>query len=190
MENKNEVIISGRLVSLSQDYTCTKGVIEVERNSGTIDKVPFVTKQKVSIHADWVHIRGELRTKNERGKDGKNHKKQYVFADRVILNEERENRNEVTIHGTLVHKDVLRETPKGKVIMDIVVALNNGIGLGSQYPSCIVWGLVAKKMIGVPIGTALLIQGRFQSREYMKETEQGIQVRMAYEISVKNAEVM
>lgn len=190
MENRNEVIISGRLVSLAQDYTCTKGVIEVERNSGIIDKVPFVTKQKVSIHADWVRIKGKLQTRNERGKDGKNHKKHYVFADRVILNKEKENRNEVTIHGTLVHKDVLRETPKGKVIMDIIVAVNEGIGLSSYYPSCIVWGSVAENTECLPIGTDLLIEGRFQSREYMKETEHGVQVRMAYEISVKNAEVM
>lgn len=187
---KNEVIISGRLVSLEQDYSCTKGVIEVERNSGIIDKVPFVTEHKVNIYADWVHIKGKLKTRNERGKDGRNHKKHYILAERIIVNEDKENRNEVTIHGTIVHKDVLRETPKGKVIMDIIVAVNDGIGLGSQYPSCIVWGSVAENTECLPIGTDLLIEGRFRSREYMKKTEHGVQVRMAYEISVKNMVVL
>lgn len=188
MKDKNEVLISGRIVSMDQAYTCTKGIIEVERNSGVIDRIPFLTKQEISTHADWVSVRGKLQTRNRKGKDGKNHKKTYVFIEKINLEEEHKNRNEVTLHGTLVHKDVIRKTPKGKTVMDIVVAVNDDSG--SQYPSCIVWGSVAENIECLPIGTQLLIDSRFQSREYMKETETGVHVRIAYELSVKTAEVL
>ena len=190
MENKNEVKLQGRIVRMECKDDTTKGIIEVERNSGVVDRIPFTTKHKVSIHADWVNVKGRLQTRNVKGKDGKKHKKMYIYADR-ISNQEIDyycNKNEIEFFGTLVHKDVLRKTPKGKTVMDIIVAVNGEDG--SQYPSVIVWGNVAENVDCLPIGTDLYIKGRFQSREYMKETENGIQVRTAYEISVLTAEVM
>ena len=188
MENRNEVTLSGRIVRLSQVGLHTEGILEVERNSGAIDRIPFTTKQKVSIHADWVRMFGSVQTKNLKGSDGKNHKKTFVCADRIAIIEHSENKNEVEFTCTLVRKDCLRRTPKGKVVMDIVAAINDGNG--SQYPSCIVWGSVAENVDCLDIGSELLVQGRFQSREYIKTTEEFEEVRVAYEISVKTVEVL
>lgn len=190
MGNKNEVRLQGRIVHMECKDDTTKGIIEVERNSGVIDRIPFTTKQKVSIHAEWVKLRGRLQTRNSKDKDGKVHKHMYVYAER-ISNQEidcHHSENEIEFFGTLVHKDVLRKTPKGKTIMNIIVAINDEDR--SQYPSVIVWGNVAENVDCLPIGTDLYIKGRFQSREYMKETENGVKVRTAYEISVSTAGVM
>ena len=187
MEDMNVVRLSGKLMYAEKVNNVTKGVLKVERNSGTSDYIPFVTKQHISIHADYVSLSGKVHTKNVKANDGKNHKLIYVFADNVFSNEYCENKNSVEMECALVRKDELRETPKGKTIMDIIVAANTKQG-DSHYPSAIVWGSVAEKLSKLPIGTKLYIRGRFQSREYFKETETGRQVRTAYEISVATAE--
>lgn len=187
MGDMNVIKLSGKLTYAEKVNNVTKGMLKVERNSGTADYIPFVTKQHISIHADYVSLSGKVHTKNVRAKDGKNHKLIYVFADSVFSNEDREHKNSVEMECTLVRKEEMRETPKGKTIMDIIVATNNKQG-DSHYPSAIVWGSVAEKLSKLPIGTRLHICGRFQSREYSKETETGRQVRTAYEISVATAE--
>lgn len=184
MEHKNIARMSGKIIKLNRGYNSTKGVLEIERNSGVVDKIPFVTKQHICIHADWVTLIGRIQTRNVRGADGKTHKKTYVFADEVIASEEGFNHNEVEFEGVIVKKDDLRYAPKGKKLVDLIIAINDKNG--SQYPSSIVWGYTAESIEDMPIGAIVYAKGRFQSRNYQKETEAII--RTAYEISINNLE--
>ena len=188
MKNSNKVTLKGRITRLGFGNHTTKGIIEIERNSGGVDQVPFIIKTKMNIYAEWVTIKGRLCTSNVKGDDGKTHKKIYVQAEKILLNEDQEQLNEVEFDGTLVYKDKLRATPKGKIIMDIVVAINDEFG--SQYPSLIVWGVTAERLSIMPIGTKMSVKGKFQSRPYVKRTEDKEEVKIAYEINVRNAEVL
>lgn len=179
MNDMNLAYVSGKIAK--------RGVIEVERQSGVIDRVPFV-----SIYGDipvgkQTTLTGELRTRNVIGEDDRNHKETYLVVREAIFIEA-SNKNEIEFTGTLVKKSELRQTPLGRTIIEFVVAINCGIE--SYYPSVIAWENTAERMQDVPVGTRLHIQGRFQSREYVKELPEGNEVRTAYEISVKSARVI
>lgn len=183
MENKNTAVLAGRLLSFSQGKSMNKGMIEVERRSGVTDKLPFMTTKNLEgLEGSMLIMEGRLQTRNVIDKYGKSHKKTFVFVDEVYENKENLFLNEISVEGFIVHKDELRDTPKGKTIVDIVLAVNGYDG--SQYPSCIVWGSSAEQISKLPIGSSVAASGRFQSREYQKETSKGIKIKTAYEVSI------
>lgn len=182
MENK--VQLSGRLIKLSKSSTSIHGVIEVQRSSGVCDQIPFITKKDIPDVDGWVTIKGKLQTKNKMGKDNRAHKFMYIWAEEITENSYMYDENSIEFDGVLVRKDVLRRTPKGKVILDAVLAVNDkGV---SEYPSVILWEENACLVDQMDIGIILHVKGRFQSREYQK----GEETKTAYEISVKTAEVV
>lgn len=185
MERKNLVRLNGEIVKIQhkKDWGITRGIIEVSRDSGTIDKVPFDMSYAPLLQLGKVIALGKVVTKNVRDKNGNSHKKIFVRISDWEYNYAIEHENQVELNGVLCKKDVLRTTPFGKTIMDIIIAMNDDSGK-SYYPSAIVWGSVAEKMEKIPIGTPLNIQGRFQSREYLKDSE----LKTAYEISIKRIE--
>ena len=189
MEKQNEVYLSGKIVKISVKKSVIKGIIEVKRNSGALDQVPFITKQPIDTSSEFVSMKGRIQTKNVVGKDGKGHKKMYVFADEVYSNKIEVNRNEVEFCGTIVSKEKMRNTPLGRTVIDVVVAINDDEG-HSNYPAVIVWGLKAKLVDDLEIGSNIYLYGRFQSRNYEKNFDGKAEVRTAYEISTKLLEVI
>ena len=179
MNDKNFAYVSGKIPE--------RGIIEVTRYSGVKDRIPFVSVYGDIPVGKSTSLIGELRTRNVVGEDCKNHKETYLVVREKLIAEEA-NKNEIEFTGTLVKKAELRQTPLGRTIIEFVVAINCGIE--SYYPSVIAWGNTAEKMQYIPIGARMEIQGRFQSREYVKELPEGNEVRTAYEISVKSARVI
>ena len=124
-----------------------------------------------------------------------------VFAKDVIEveeNEEEENEmakkdmitNEVVLVGYICKKPIYRQTPFGREISDILLAVNRAYNK-SDYIPCIAWGRNARFCQDLEVGTQVKIVGRVQSRTYEKKFEDGtVEQRVAYEVSVGSLEVI
>ena len=97
--------------------------------------------------------------------------------------------NEVTLNGYICKKPIYRQTPFGREIADLLLAVNRAYNK-SDYIPCIAWGRTARFCENLEVGTELRVTGRVQSREYEKKYEDGtVEKRIAYEVSVSNLEI-
>ena len=96
--------------------------------------------------------------------------------------------NEVTLVGYICKKPIYRQTPFGREIADILLAVNRVYGK-SDYLPCIAWGRNAKfAENNLEVGDKAKIVGRFQSREYVKKNGEKEEKKVAYEISLSSIE--
>ena len=105
-----------------------------------------------------------------------------VFARDIWLGDESDC-NQVSLFGTLCKTPTLRCTPMGRDICDLMLAVNRHYGR-SDYLPCICWGTKAREAAQWEVGTKLRLEGRIQSRHYIKMTEDGPVEKTAYEVSV------
>ena len=97
--------------------------------------------------------------------------------------------NTVRLTGALCKEPNLRITPMGRDICDLMLAVNRRYGR-SDYLPCICWGLKAREAATWMVGTQVKLEGRIQSRRYIKMTEDGPVERTAFEVSVIQAEAV
>ena len=149
------------------------------RLSGEYDYMPIlVSKEMVDISelkkgASVSIIRGKIRTANipapERG-EGLSRLTMSVLPNRrlgVIVNSVGEMKNEVLLKGFLCKPPIQRETPFGREICDINLAINRSNDKVDYIP-CITWGYNAKFAGCLYMGAGVSLTGRVQSREYGK----------------------
>lgn len=160
--------------------------LEVQRLSGNIDTINIIARPELlDVLVDEEHSKicvvGQLRTFNNRKGEGAK-LVISVFARDIYLGSE-EDCNVVQLSGTLCKVPTLRCTPMGRDICDLMVAVNRHYGR-SDYLPCICWGIKAKEAAQWDVGTKLELEGRIQSRHYIKLTEEGAVEKTAYEVSV------
>lgn len=98
--------------------------------------------------------------------------------------------NEVILNGFICKKPIYRQTPFGREISDILLAVNRAYNK-SDYIPCIAWGRNARFCENIPVGTEVKIIGRVQSRTYEKKYDDGrVENKVAYEVSVASLEVV
>ncbi len=98
--------------------------------------------------------------------------------------------NEVVLIGYICKKPVYRQTPFGREIADILLAVNRAYNKSDYIPS-IAWGRNARFCQNLEVGTEVKIVGRIQSRNYEKKYEDGTIVKkVAYEVSIGSLEVV
>ena len=131
-----------------------------------------------------LRVRGELRSFNNRSGTG-SRLVLYVFAQELCPGEEPgEDKNELLLTGALCKAPTWRQTPMGREICDLMLAVSRRYGR-SDYLPCIAWGKNALLASGWEVGQRVSLQGRFQSRGYVKTLDNGeTQERTAYEVSV------
>lgn len=163
--------------------------LEVERLSGNRDVINVVVRQEqlAALSPDgggklWVE--GQLRTFNNR--HGQGAKLVITVLAKELGFCDGEDENLVQLSGTLCKTPNLRTTPMGRDICDLMLAVNRHYGR-SDYLPCICWGLKAREAAGWTVGTHLNLQGRIQSRRYIKLTEEGPVEKTAFEVSVTDA---
>lgn len=194
--NNNYAEISGKLTGLPRFSHENRGErfytmpVAVQRLSGTNDILNVIVREKLINHQtfeeqDRVHVFGQLRSFNNKSESGAK-LVISVFA-RDIIREECEDRNDILLRGTICKSPNLRKTPLGREICDFMMAVNRRYGR-SDYLPCIAWGLKAREIAELPVGTVLTISGRFQSRQYIKLTDTTPVHKTAYEISVVDYE--
>ncbi|MGN1328022.1 MAG: single-stranded DNA-binding protein, partial [Clostridia bacterium] len=85
---------------------------------------------------------------------------------------------------------IYRQTPFGREIADILLAVNRAYSK-SDYIPCIAWGRTARFCENMEVGTEVKVVGRVQSRQYEKKYEDGtVETKVAYEVSVGSLEVI
>ena len=175
--------------------------LEVARLSGNSDIIPITISERLILEkeleiGDKVAIEGQFRSYNSYENE-KNRLILTVFAkDIKYLSEEDEENssekvsNEVTLIGYICKKPIYRQTPFGREISDILLAVNRAYNK-SDYIPAIAWGRNARFAGGLEVGAHLQVSGRVQSREYTKKIgEEEVERRVAYEVSVSKIDLV
>ena len=105
-----------------------------------------------------------------------------VFAP-ILTPAEGDDLNTIRLRGVICKPPVLRRTPLGRCISDMMLAVNRRYGRADYLP-CIAWGQVAMITGHMQVGDPLALEGRVQSRVYTKVVEGCAEERTAFEVSV------
>lgn len=160
--------------------------LEVARLSGATDKINIIVRDELMesiqlCEAEKICVVGELRSFNNKSGEGAK-LVITVFAKELYLCED-DDLNEVHLIGTLCKKPNLRMTPMGRDICDLMLAVNRRYGR-SDYLPCITWGLKAREAAEWGTGTMVTLEGRIQSRNYIKIVGGDPVEKTAFEVSV------
>ena len=137
--------------------------------------------QFASLRCRRVKVEGQLRSFNN--KSGQGSRLVISVLARAVTETLEEDRNAVSLTGALCKPPVLRRTPLGREICDVMLAVNRRYGRADYLP-CIAWGQVAVRVGQMQVGDALSLEGRLQSRQYTKVLEDTSEIRTAFEVSI------
>ena len=160
--------------------------LRVERLSGQSDLplilAPSALLGRVEItEGTPLRVIGQLRSFNNRSGHG-SRLVISTFAQSIELGDGG-HFNRILLTGVLCKPPTLRRTPLGRSICDMILAVNRRYGRADYLP-CIAWGQVAAQVAQMQVGDRLTLEGRVQSRTYLKQTDEGSEERTAYEVSV------
>lgn len=95
------------------------------------------------------------------------------------------------VMGTIAKQPTYRETPKGKRITDITVRIPSAFTPGFySYIPCITWEKLAEQAAGLQEGQEVYLEGRIQSRDYVKKNGEESSVLTTWEISANKLQVV
>ncbi len=196
--DKNQVevkgIISGKPVfshSVFGESFYTADLL-VDRYSALQDRVPLMISERLmdmkrNPDGDFIGVKGQFRSHNIHTDEKKNRLELKVFAQEVQkLDKTHEKpQDDIFLDGYICKHAVLRKTPQGREIADVLVAVNRAYGK-SDYIPCICWGRTARYVASIPVGERVLLWGRIQSREYFSRDEGDM--KTVFEVSVSRLE--
>lgn len=197
----NKIILMGKVLEapvFNHDVQGEKFMrmkLQVERLSKAMDILPVTISERLLTNAalevgSQVAFTGQIRAYNIVGTSNEPKLNVTAFAQAFVDNETVENPNVVELEGTICKVPNYRTTPFGREIADVMLAVNRNYGK-SDYIPCIVWGRNASFVANLKVGTKVKFKGRFQSREYTKQLENGETInRVAYEVSVNNVSIV
>ena len=162
-----------------------------KRLSGTFDIINAIIREELLAEHDlkegsFITTVCELRSFNRKTESG-NKLIITAYIKELEISETEFHENELSLTGTICKTPVLRETPLGREICDIMLAINRKYGR-SDYLPLIVWGRNARRAYELDTGDMITVIGRIQSREYIKVTDGEESVRTTYEVSVSSIE--
>ena len=177
--------------------------LSIQRLSGNADIIPITVSERIvndemlTIGKDLL-VKGQFRSYNSYENE-RNRLILTVFAKDIMEVEEQEENeiakkdmvtNEVVLIGYVCKKPIYRQTPFGREIADLLLAVNRAYNKSDYIPS-IAWGRNARFCQNLEVGTQVKIVGRVQSRTYEKKFEDGTsETRVAYEVSIGSLEVI
>ena len=180
--------------------------LSIPRLSGNADIIPVTTSERLIndemlTEGNKLLIKGQFRSYNSYENE-KNKLVLTVFAKDVQSVEEDEaseeneivkkemTTNEVVLIGYVCKKPIYRQTPFGREIADLLLAVNRAYNKSDYIPT-IAWGRNARFCQNLEIGTQVKIVGRVQSRIYEKKYEDGtVEQKVAYEVSICSLELI
>lgn len=189
---RNTVELCGALAAAPRFSHLSRGErffifpVETRRLSGAVDTINVVAREALLAalrieEAERLCVQGELRSFNNRREEGPK-LVITVFARALSLAGGGEDVNAITLRGALCKQPVLRVTPMGRDICDLMLAVNRRCGR-SDYLPCICWGARARTAALYGVGDAVELTGRVQSRQYIKLIEGEPVEKTAYEVS-------
>lgn len=180
--------------------------LEIERLSGNADIIPITVSERLVTDEMLAQgknllVKGQFRSYNSYENE-KNRLILTVFAKDVVEVEEPEQQeenemvkkdmvtNEVVLIGYICKKPIYRQTPFGREIADVLLAVNRAYNKSDYIPT-IAWGRNARFCQNLEVGAQVKIIGRVQSRQYEKKYEDGTsEMKVAYEVSICSLELI
>ena len=199
----NQVVIMGEIVSRFEFSHEIFGEgfymvdVKVPRLSDSNDIIPLMVSERlIDVEEDYcgqnIMVQGQFRSYN-RHEERRNRLVLSVFAREIEFVDETpesSQTNQIFLDGFICKEPIYRKTPLGREIADLLIAVNRPYGK-SDYIPCICWGRNARYASGFTVGDRCALWGRIQSREYMKRiSEEELEKRVAYEVSVSKLELM
>lgn len=212
-KNLNNLCIAGILTSMEEEYsietkhgkeTFYRLMVETPRLSETVDRLPIIASERLLFRLNleigmYVGISGEIRT-NRRHKNDNNRPTVFGFAKDVLILSKEDydyitDKDTFEAEGYITRTPRYRETVTGRIITDLIVAVNdvphgkNKDGRSSYIP-CIAWGTNAKMAKKLNVGDKIYFSGRFQSRNYRKRDGENYVDRVSYEVSIADMRII
>lgn len=199
---ENTAHLSGRVVKGPVFNHKTYGeafyliMLGVFRKSGYEDRIRLIVSERLMggrspREGELLEIRGQVRTYN-REEAGRSHLEVTIFARELeyCRNVGFAYENFISFEGYICKTPVRRTSPLGREICDLMIAVNRMYNKSDYIPS-IAWGRNAAYGETLEIGDKVSVEGRIQSREYRKFTEEyGLVTKTAYEVSVTRIELI
>lgn len=188
----NQIKITGIISREPQIlYTNKKGqnkyqfFIDCKRTSGVIDTIPVITSENDLKTGQRVCIEGHYSSFNKI-EDDKRRLKLNVDAKIISIEYDDKDINEVELEGFICKNPLIRTTPAGRTIADVLLAINRINSNYSDYIPIIFWESTIKMLENLKIGDKIKIKGRVQSRIYTKENIE----YTAYEVSASDLKIL
>ena len=168
MENTaNHITLTGTLASLPEyshqnhERRFFRFLLAVERLSGTEDLLPVLAAEDVLEQAELFEgerftIEGQIRSFNNREPTGRR-LILCVYALSMTTTDA-PMQNEAVLTGTVCKPPVYRQTPLGRQITDLCLAVPR-LYRRTDYIPCILWGRTALAAAEYPTGTELTLTG-------------------------------
>ena len=180
--------------------------LSILRLSGNSDLIPITTSERLIndemlTEGNKLMIKGQFRSynsyENEKNrlvltvfaKDVEEVKEEETTEDSEIVKKELTT-NEVVLIGYVCKKPIYRQTPFGREIADLLLAVNRAYNKSDYIPT-IAWGRTARFCQNIEVGAQVKVVGRVQSRIYEKKYEDGtVEQKVAYEVSICSLELI
>lgn len=181
----NKVRISGKVSSIEYSHeSYDKKYYYLYLWDGS-NKIPVIASEIIIQNSDVyvgknILISGQFRSFNH-NHNGEVHVDLFVFAQEILKYDGY--KNSIELCGYICKQPTFRQTPFGRQISDVLLAVNRTYGK-TDYIPVVVWGRNAKYASGLDVGDYVRIAGRIQSREYVKNN----QTCVAYEVSAQTIE--
>lgn len=191
-QNENRAVLRGIVEEAPQFSHKVHGIdfyrfpLCVPRLSGREDRLNILLPQTLMDICPlspglFVEVTGEVRSFNNRSGSGS---KLVItlYAKTLSLSEE-EPCNQVFLSGVLCKQPILRRTPLGREICDLLLAVNRKYRRADYLP-CIAWGSLAAFCAQLEVGDPIRLEGRLQSRTYIKNMGESAVEHTAFELSI------
>lgn len=201
--DKNQVLLRGwldtpiRFDHQTENIAIYTAKLRVERKPGVVDIIPlYIKENKLAILnvrpriGDYMEISGRFYSQDIYSKDMKRTLETYVYVRKIRFCDSRiPSTNEIHLTGEILKCRKPRKTRSGDNLIDFLLKVRKKTHRFSKIP-CIVWGTYNSFQIeGAGVGAKLELDGRIQSREYIKN-ENGVETsRTVYEVSVTDFEI-
>lgn len=195
--DRNEVLLSGEIVSeiifnhIAYGCKFYKMQILARRRSGAEDIIPVILPERILkkeflCKGMYLEVKGSYRSTNT-VKDNKRKLILYLYAKTINTDPDSIKYcgdNMIDISGTVCTIPRYKQTSKGKDVVEFLLQ-SEGPQKFNRIP-CICWFQNSEKMKTIEKGTHIVLNGRIQSRDYLKDNE----IKTTYEVAVKKIEVM
>ena len=166
--------------------------LSTTRLSGTEDRLRVLLPEALlqlycPERGDAVTMEGTLRSFNNKSGQGSRLVLSALAKSLSPMEPGEFAENRVELTGTLCKPPIYRRTPLGREICDLMLAVPRTYGRADYLP-IIAWGICARACAELSVGDAVSVEGRFQSRKYVKQTDDGSVEKTAYEVSATHVE--
>lgn len=198
MNKSNQIKLAGMIkgnITLDHVYNREyfyRFTLVTTRQSGIQDDIIVVFPDSIFnasnlSNYNCCHVIGSIKSHSVYDDKGNKTMLVYVSPTKIIPTLDLwSSHNSARIEGEIFSNSGFRLTPQGKEITNFVVKCGNKEK--SDYIPCVAWNNNALKIDKMNMGDKIILNGRFQSRNYKKVINEIAETRTTYELSIESIE--